>query len=107
MIRTSPAAIASSALLRTLAGCEPDTIATGRCSGWNHWQKFRQCCSASSSVGAMSTACMPEPAARAAAAAATIVLPQLKMQRMEPLAEVSPVLFGEQFGGRHEHRLHA
>ena len=37
---------------------------------------MRQCCSASSSVGAISAAWPPLPTARAAAAAATTVLPQ-------------------------------
>ena len=44
--------------------------------GRNQRSKFLACCSASSSVGAMSATCNPQPTARAAAAAATTVLPQ-------------------------------
>ena len=75
--RTSPEAIASSALRRVARRLRAGHAAPpGDCSGWNHSQKLRQCCSASSSVGAISAACSPLPAARAAAAAATTVLPQ-------------------------------
>ena len=72
----SPLAAASSALRRVRAGCEPVTSATGMPSGRNHRSKFFACCSASSSVGAISAACSPQPTARAAAAPATTVLPQ-------------------------------
>ena len=74
--RTFPPAIASSALRRVRAVCEPDTRATVSPSGANQSCRVRQCCSASSSVGAIRAACRPLPAARAAAAAATTVLPQ-------------------------------
>ena len=72
----SPPATASSALRRVRAGIEPVTSATGIPSGLNQRSKFFACCSASNSVGAMSAACNPLPTARAAAAAATTVLPQ-------------------------------
>ena len=72
----SPLTTASSALRRARAGSDPVTSATGMSSARNQRSKFLACCSASSSVGAMSAACNPLPTARAAAAAATTVLPQ-------------------------------
>ena len=72
----SPEAMVSSALRRVRAGCEPLTSTTVTPSGRNQASRLRRCCSARSSVGAISAACRPLPTARAAAAAATTVLPQ-------------------------------
>ena len=58
-MRTSPEAIASSALLRVRAGCEPDSSATGT------------------------------------------------SERLEPVAQVAPVLLGQQLGRRHQRHLQA
>ncbi len=73
---TSPLATAAMALRRVRAGCEPESSATVMPSGRNQASSVRQCCSASSSVGAISAAWPPLPTARAAAAAAITVLPQ-------------------------------
>ena len=61
------------AWLRRQAGRRARSCATP--SGASHCAMRPKCCSASSSVGAISAACQPDSIARAAASAATTVLP--------------------------------
>ena len=56
--------------------CRPVSSPTRTPSGSSQPRKLRACCSASSSVGAITAACAPFSTARSAASAATTVLPE-------------------------------
>ena len=77
--------MAANVALRVRAGWPPSNAATSQPSGASHRSKLAKCCSASSSVGAMTAVWHPAAAATSAAMAATTVLPGAHVALQQPV----------------------